>query len=184
MRRWGKKPNLSHHKFPETLWNVFLPLWSSQSVCPSAFYWNEWIFRFRRVINKQCPVKRTLEKWQLLIAVFVIEQERPRTVGFLKKKIHQTQNPPSALSWLCFHKNQWVQKSLRTELCHEKAVWKTSPHGTCWVSERCVVAEGMHKVQMGREGILSLVLWISNFCSKQRMQGFAKDIKLCQLLYR
>lgn len=73
---------------------------------------------------------------------------------------------------------------VRTELCHEKAVWETSPSNTCWVSERCVVAEGMHKAKMGREGIVSLVLWISNFCSKQQMQGFVKDIKLCQLVYR
>lgn len=84
-------------------------------------------------MNKYSVFMRVINNVQLkngkitLIAVFVIEQERPRTVGFFFKKIHQSQNPHSAFSWLCFHKKQWVQKLLRTEVCHEKAVWKTSP---------------------------------------------------------
>lgn len=119
-----------------------------------------------------------------LITVSVIEQERPRTVVWFFLK-----NPPNPKTTQCFLLVMFSEKPVhseveRTELCHEKAVWKTSPSNTCWVSERCVVAEEMHKAKMRREGIVSLVLWISNFCSKQQMQGFVKDIKLCQLVYR
>lgn len=64
-----------------------------------------------------------------------------------------------------------------------KEFGKHTPSNRSWVSERCVAAEGMHEGKMGREGIV-LVLWICNFCSKQQMQGFVKDIQLCQLVYR
>jgi len=36
----------------------------------------------------------------------------------------------------------------------------------------------MHRMKMGREGIVSPVLWTSGFWSEQQTQRFVKDIKL------